>query len=273
MTMPVTRSAVVIVRNEELNLPGLLDNLLDWIDEVVLIDDGSTDKTGQIARDAGPKVRLIDHPMIPEKGFAGQRNAGIETATSEWLLHLDCDERISSELRAEIVAKTENTELNAMRYTRLNYFMHRPMRYGGWASWNRPQIARKGMHHFTGLVHETCVIEGGDAATGQLNALMHHLNDHDFAQRLAKSTQYSQMEADKLIERAETVRPASLLTKPLREFVKKYVVQQGFRDGVPGLVAALHGATSIFRIRALAWDHQNAIPREKLEQPFRKSEF
>lgn len=261
-------SAVVIIRNEELNLPGLIQNLLGWIDEIVLVDDGSTDNTHQIASEAGDTVKLIAHPMTEECGFAGQRNAGIEAATGEWLIHLDCDERISPELRDEIVELTQQSALNALRYRRLNYFMHRPMRFGGWEKWNRPQIARAGFHQFTGRVHESCEISGGEEKIGQLSAVMHHLNDHSFAQRLGKSTQYSQMEANKLIEAGELIRPISLIVRPVLEFVKKYVLQQGFRDGVPGLIAATHAATSIFRIRALAWDEQNKIPRSILEQNF-----
>lgn len=269
MTNPIRRSAVAIIRNEELNLPGLIRNLSGWVDEIVLVDDGSTDGTHQIAAEAGEIVNLIAHPMTKEGGFAGQRNAGIEAATGDWLIHLDCDERITPELRAEIIEKTADTTLNALRYKRLNYFMHRPMRHGGWDSWNRPQIARAGFHRFTGIVHETCEIDGGEAKIGQLNEIMHHLNDHDFGQRLAKSTQYSQMEADKLIASGQRISPGSLVTRPLREFVKKYLLQQGFRDGVPGLIAACHSATSIFRIRALAWDHDNKIARQELEDQFR----
>lgn len=268
MIEPIRLSAVVIIRNEELNLPGLVANLAGWVDEIILVDDGSTDGTHQIAAAAGERVKLIDHPMTKEGGFAGQRNAGIEAASGDWLIHLDCDERITAALRAEIQQKTGEPALNALRYRRLNYFMHRPMRHGGWETWNRPQIARAGAHRFTGVVHETCEIDGGDSMIGQLDAVMHHLNDHSFSQRLAKSTQYSQMEADKLIASGQLVSGGSLVTRPFVEFVKKYIIQQGFRDGVPGLVAAIHSATSIFRIRALAWDHQHKISRQTLEDQF-----
>ncbi len=268
MTEEIRLSAVVIIRNEELNLPGLIANLSGWVHEIVLVDDGSTDATRRIAAEAGSPVKLIDHPMTKEGGFAGQRNAGIEVASGDWLIHLDCDERITPALRAEIIARTRDPALNALRYRRLNYFMHRPMRHGGWETWNRPQIARAGAHRFTGQVHEACEIDGGPSAIGQLEAVMHHLNDHSFAQRLAKSTQYSQMEAERLLANGKPVSAGSLIWRPLVEFAKKYIAQQGFRDGVPGLVAAIHSATSIFRIRALAWDELNKIPRQDLEDQF-----
>jgi len=185
---------------------------------------------------------------------------------------MDCDERLSPELANEILATLPDSTLNAYRYKRLNYFMHRPMKHGGWDTWNRPQIARRGAHKFENKLHEKCVIQGGDAKTGQLQGLMHHLNDFSLTQRFEKSAQYTAIEADR-IESQGPVRTRSLWLQPVREFLKKYLVQKGFLDGVPGFVAACHSTTAIFRAHALAWDRQNAIPRERLERPHQRDEY
>ncbi|MEE4208571.1 MAG: glycosyltransferase family 2 protein [Parvularcula sp.] len=256
-------TAVVITRNEERNLPGFLANVRQVADEVIIVDDGSTDATVQIAQTAGGYVRLISRTM-GEGGFAAQRNAGIDAAKGDWILNMDCDERLSPDLVDELCATLPDTKLAAYRYRRLNYFMHRPMCYGGWASWNLPQIARRRAHRFEGRLHETCVIEGGEAMIGQMSGVMHHLNDFDLAQRFSKSAQYTAMEADRIAANG-TVPVSALWWRPLREFLKKYLAQQGFRDGVPGFVAAMHSATAAFRAYALAWDRQNALSRKELE--------
>ena len=258
-------SAVVICRNEARNLPGLLRSLTSWVDEIVFVDDMSDDASPEIAARAGGLVRVLRRPMT-EAGYAGQRNAGIDAATGDWLLHLDCDERVTPALAREIRARIREPGANAFRYRRRNYFLHRPMRHGGWASWNRPQLARRGRHRFAGALHESCCVEGGEADIGQLEGVVLHLNEASFAERLAKSARYVSMDADALARSGARVGGPSLISAPLLAFAKRYVLQRGFLDGVPGLIAALHSATAVFRTRALVWDRQNAIPREELER-------
>ena len=262
---PLDLTALVISRNEEANLPGLIANLRGLVTEIVIVDDRSDDATRAIAEAAAPFVRFVARPMDPDAGFAGQRNHALSLAATAWVIHMDCDERVSRDLAGEMRATLPGSTLNAYRYTRLNYFLNRPMRHGGWNSWNRPQICRRGAHRVTGRLHEACEIDGGDAATGQMRGLMHHLNDHDFAQRLGKSAQYSAMEADRLLASGRRVRARDLAMRPVLEFGKKYVAKQGFRDGVPGLISALHSATAAFRAHALAWDRQNPADRSAIE--------
>ncbi|MEM9341978.1 MAG: glycosyltransferase [Pseudomonadota bacterium] len=260
-------TAVVITRNEEQNLPRFLENVLPWADEVVIIDDGSTDRTPQIAKAAGAKVTFVHHAMSGD-GYAGQRNVGIEHASHNWLLHLDCDERVPAPLKREIDRRLQDTDMNAFRYRRQNYFMHRPMHHGGWTSWNRPQLARKGCHKFVGALHEACEVDGGAARIGQLEPPMAHLNEDGFAARLAKSQKYVAMSAKKRLAEGGRIRATSLFTGPAKEFLKRYILQRGFLDGVPGLIAGMHAATSEFRTSALVWDAQNAIQRGTLESAY-----
>lgn len=264
-------SAVAIMRNEAANLPGLLRNLSGRVNELVLVDDGSTDDSVNIARKAGDWVRVVPHRMDDLQGFAGQRNAGLAVATGDWVLHMDCDERLSDDLFDEISCALPGTLRNAFRYRRLNYFLHRPMHYGGWNSWNRPQLARRGAHRFEGRIHEACVVDGGDSAIGQLSAMMHHFNDPDLAYRFSKSARYVEMEADRLREAGRRMGLMDLSVAPVMIWIKKYILQRGLLDGIPGLIAAIHSATAEFRIRALVWDQQNRIERGELEDRFRRT--
>jgi hypothetical protein len=105
---------------------------------------------------------------------------------------------------------------------------------------------------------------------GQLQAPMLHFNDESYAERMRKSMQYCQFEADKLLVKQYSVSPFDLFIKPILEFIKKYIYRMGFKDGTPGLISAIHAACATFRALALVWDAQNHIPREALEANINK---
>src|SRR6056300_1417881 len=95
---------VAISHNEEVDLPGFLDHLISWVNEIVIVDDGSTDATEQVALSYGTKVKFIKSKRLANEYYSDQRNKGITHAKSEWLLHMDIHERVTKELYSEIVA-------------------------------------------------------------------------------------------------------------------------------------------------------------------------
>jgi glycosyltransferase involved in cell wall biosynthesis len=264
-----TLGIVAISRNEERDLPGFLGHLLPWVDEIVIVDDGSTDKTKEIIQRAGNKVKLIEHAMSTSGGFAEQRNIGITACQADWILNMDIDERVTPELAQEILARISSTDLNGFRYRRLNFFFQRPMKAGGWEGWNRAQLARRGNHSYVNRLHERCVIQGEPESVGQLKGVMWHLNDENYKERMAKSFKYSLAEAERVLEKGKNISWITIITRPVFEFIKKYFLKLGMLDGIPGLIAAMHSADAVFRAHALAWDEQNQTSREKLEETIR----
>ena len=264
----MTIAAVALCKNEEKDLPAFLANCNEWADEIILVDDGSTDGSREIA-EAHASVRFISHPM-GQTGFAGQRNVGIESAVSDWILHLDVDERLGPELFKEMQEAVKQSNRNAFRYRRINFFLHREMKGGGWVGWNRPQLARRGFHHFEGSIHEQCVVEGGDEAIGQLGGSIWHLNDEGYEERMRKSVQYATAEAHRLMDSGRRVTAWGMCWQACRSFMVKYIYKRGFLDGMPGFISALHGADATFRAHALAWDLQNRIDRKTLENEMQK---
>lgn len=257
---------VAISYNEEVDLPGFINHLLTWVDEIVIVDNCSTDKTRDQALAAGAKIKFVSHGQSPEGGYGEQRNIGIAHSDSEWLLHMDIDERVTPELAREIMNSISETHLNAFSYYRKNFFLHRSMKAGGWNTWNKPQLARRGFHHFVNNLHEVCIIEGGEKKIGQLKSKMWHLNDNCFKERLAKSFNYTGIEAEKIVQSKKKVTSVDLILRPVLEFFKKYIFKKGFVDGVPGLIAAIHSADATFRTYAIAWDLQHKISRTALEE-------
>ena len=259
-------SAVAICKNEEVDLPGFLSCLQPWVSEIVIVDDGSTDRTLEILDRAGEKVKVVHRTLDEEGGFSAQRNAGIEAATGEWLLHLDIDERITPELAEEIQNVVSDTTKNGFKYRRLNYFLHHPMRYGGWQFWNRPQFARKGRHHFINAIHEECVIEGGEDKIGQLDNPVHHFIDDGYVERVKKNMQYMQLSGKQILARGIKVSWYHLLLHPLYRSLQSYFLHQGWREGTRGFLFAIYIFSSTFNWWAFAWEKQNRISRESLEE-------
>jgi glycosyltransferase involved in cell wall biosynthesis len=260
---------VAIARNEEEDLPRFLEHLLPWVDEIVLVDDGSTDRTVALARAAGPKVRCLVSPRRPGEHYSDQRNKGIAAARSDWLLHMDVDERVTPELAVEIRAAIREADKDGFRFRRQNFFLHRPMRGGGWQRWNLVHLARRERFRFGGLMHETCLLEAPPERVGQLRGRMWHLNDRDFGERLRKSLTYGAVEAKDWLRTGRRAGLRHLLLRPLGVFAKTYALRGGWRDGVAGLIWSLHAAGAAFRVAALVWDRQHPQSRAALEDALR----
>ncbi len=261
-----TIAVVAIAKNEEIDIVGFLEHLLPWVDEIVIVDDGSTDNSVAILEAAGNKVMIVSREMDKEAGFSGQRNAGIDAAKSDWLIHMDIDERVTPELADAILHKVQDEDLNGLRYRRLNFFLHHPMRFGGWQNWNNPQVARRGHHRFRNRIHEVCEIEGGDEKIGQLEGWMWHLNDQDFVERVSKNLQYMQFSGQEILDKGTKVRWYHLCLYPAYRALRSYIFEGGFREGTRGLLFALHTFSGTFNWYAWAWDRQNQIERSELEQ-------
>ena len=259
-----TVAAVAIAKNERRDIVGFIENVRRVVDEVVIVDDGSTDGTLEFLRTCGLPVTLIERRLEPEGGFAAQRNAGLDAATADWLIHMDIDERITPELARDIHAAIADTPMNGFRYRRLNFFLHRPFPAGGWQSWNNPQLGRRGHHRFVNAIHEAVEVEGGDAMTGQLTGMMWHLNDDSYIERISKNVNYAPATARGIMARGR-VRWWHLLTAPTTAFLKAYVLRGAWRHGTHGLIFGIHVFTAKFNAYATAWDMQNTIARTSIE--------
>lgn len=265
MTTP-TLSAVAISYNEEKDMPGFLANFLPWVDEIILVDDGSTDSTEDLAKAAGKKVKFIRTPRKEGEYFADQRNKGVAAASGDWILHLDVDERATPEFAKEVLKVITSEEYSAYKYRRRNYFLNRPMKGGGWADWNQVHLAKREVLKFSGMFHEVVELSCSEGCVGQLKGEMLHINDDDYTERLRKSAKY-QAELVKWVRENEgQIGGKQIIWSFVREFLGKYIAKSGYKDGTPGLIWAFHAASAAVRVRGLVWDEQNRVSREELEE-------
>ena len=261
---------VSISYNEEKDMPGFLDHLLPWVDEVVIIDDGSTDATKALALSSGERVRFLVSPRKDGEYYSHQRNKGIDVSISDWLLHMDIDERVPPDLAREIQAAIQDRSKDAYRFKRLNFFLHRPMRGGGWQDWNNVHLARRDVLRFGGMYHEDHIVNVPAERVGQLQSKMWHLNDNTYLERMGKSYRYCQEIAQRIKSRGRKIHWYDLFLAPLKEFVSKLIIKKGCRDKTIGLLWALHASCAMFRACALVWDEQNRLDRSVVEEVFRE---
>jgi glycosyltransferase involved in cell wall biosynthesis len=232
-------SATIITLNEEHNIAGALLSV-SWADEIIIVDSGSKDRTLEICRGFTDKVFHRDW-----SGFVDQKNHAVGKASNDWVLSLDADERISSELREEILReRNSGFRKDGYRIPRRARFMGRWILHGDWYPDCQVRLfdRRKGRWR-GGRVHESVSVEG---TTGRMRAEIHHYTYRDFSEYLGKLETYSSLAALDYRERGRKAASWMLLAKPLGVFVKAYLVKGGFRDGSAGFAVAVMGAVSVF---------------------------
>lgn len=268
---PCRISVVTIARNEEQDLPGFLESFLPWANEVVIIDDGSTDRTCEIAERAGERVKLVRSPRAPGEGFCHQRNKGIAAASGDWLLHVDVDMRATKALSREIAAAVYVASIDAYEFGIVHFFVNRRLRYGGAQSWCKRWLVRKGLGRFDGVVHEQLELPTS-ARVGRLEQRMWHLGDGDFSERLRKNVTYSELEAARLIERGGRVTLAGSCWSGAKAFLRTYLLQRGICDGRAGLFWALYVWSGTVNRGLLTYDRLHPASRAELERLVREED-
>jgi glycosyltransferase involved in cell wall biosynthesis len=270
-------SVVIITFNEEANLARTLESVkplvADGKGEIIIVDSGSTDRTVEIAKSFGAKVFIEEW-----KGYAAQKNSAIDKATGDWILSLDADEEVDSELSRELTGHGADRVLPGRRsqewcltmenagkdlltgspvglvIRRKNYFMGRWMRRGGF--WPDPKLRlfRRGSGSFEDrAVHEDVRVNGPTKLI-PYGALVHHsyftLSDY-----IEHMNRYSSLGAE-MVAAKGTVRFSviNIVLRPLATFIYNYFFRLGFLDGREGLLLHLYHAVYVSWKYAKAWE-------------------
>jgi glycosyltransferase involved in cell wall biosynthesis len=220
------------------DVADVLDDCLTSIsfaDEVlVLVDAATRDATREIARRRGAHLeeRVFD-------SFAGQRDAALELARGDWVLFVDADERVTPELRAEVLDILQDPhDCRGFWIPRANVLLGRVVRHAGWWPDYQLRLVQRGAAQYDPrrVVHELPIVDG---TVGHLQHPFVHLNYRSIGEFIFKQERYCRLDARRWLLTYGRPRARALAGQPLREFWRRYVTLQGFKEGPLGLLLCL----------------------------------
>lgn len=223
-------SVVIITCNAARDLPACLDSVA-WAAEVVIVDSGSTDGTALVAQNHG--ARWIEQVWL---GFGQQKQFAVASAGHDWVLCLDADERVSDALRQSLQACFAEGEPRgaAYEFARCNRFLGRDLRHGeGYPDFGVRLFDRRVARWSDDAVHEKVLVP---TSPGRLAGDLMHDSAETLSRYLDKQNRYSSLAAEIAVASGRRVGVRQLLFSPLWRFIRFYLLRQGFRDGLPGLI-------------------------------------
>jgi (heptosyl)LPS beta-1,4-glucosyltransferase len=249
-TRRVTLAVALIVKNEAQNLAACLDSVAGWVDEIVILDSGSTDATEQIAR----RYTQAFYSSTDWPGFGPQRQRAQTHVTADWILWLDADERVTPELRASIEAVLQNPPDNTIyQVARLSWAFGQFIRHCGWYPGHVERLHPRTLTQYdNALVHESLVLPPG----AKLETLQGDLLHYTYAtvdEHLRKSAGYAIAWAE---QREAAGKKGSLATATLHavaRFFRTYFLRLGILDGRAGFLLSVMAAQSVFNKYACLW--------------------
>ena len=242
-------TVIVPMYNVEDRIAECLESV-KWADEIIAVDSFSTDQTIQIAKNYTDKV--LQHKY---KSYAQQNNWALDYASHPWVMVVDSDERVSTELKEEIIMMLEKeTNYNAYRIKRQNYFLGKKVRFCGWQKDEVRRLFKKNFARFSdSQVHPKVEVDG---TVGKLKSKLLHYPAVNLGDFLEKTQRYALWAAKDRAKKTKKVRWYHLTLRPGFRFFKQYVLRLGFLDGITGLVICSIATYSVFLKYAMLWEMQ-----------------
>lgn len=251
-----TISIVLSVRNEEEKIERTLA-AIGWADEIIVVDNESTDKTAKLARRYGATViRGKNNPMLNVN-----KNFGFTNAKSDWILSLDGDEVVSPQLADEIRSVTHRSDVVGYWISRKNILFGKWIRHGLWWPDKQLRLFRRGRGAFPCKhVHEYLTVDG---PTADLSSPMMHYNYETVSQFIRKMDEiYTVSEVNNLVASGYRVAWYDAIRFPMSDFLKTYFAQLGYKDGLHGLVLSLLQAMYSLVVFAKLWEREKFGERD-----------
>lgn len=240
-------SCCVVTFNEEHNIRECLESV-SWADEIVVVDGNSTDATRSIACEYTDRVIENDF-----EGHIQQKNFAVDQARNLWVLCVDADERITPELKEEILRVMQDPgELSGFSMPRLVFYLGRFIRHGGWYPDRKLRLFRKDRGKWGGRnPHDHVEIQG---ATENLNGDLLHYTYRNLEDHLERMKSYARIASEEMIREGKRAGIFDIIFRGPFKFLKMYILKFGFLDGVAGLVIAGLGGMSVFLKYAKLWE-------------------
>jgi glycosyltransferase involved in cell wall biosynthesis len=232
-------SVIVITKNEQDNIEDCLESV-KWADEIIVVDSVSTDKTEEICRKYTDKFYVKDWP-----GFGIQKQRALALASHEWILSVDADERVTLDLKDEIIEKiSQDSNTDGYLIPRLSNYLGKDIRHSGWYPDYTLRLVRRQKSYFTSdIVHEKMVVDG---SVNKLKGHFSHYPYRDITHHMQKLNDYSSLSAEKMFANGKYISWPMIFLKALFGFIRAYIFKMGFLDGWQGLVVSISTGVSVY---------------------------
>src|SRR3989344_4068797 len=242
-------SVVVSAYNEEKQINDCLISAKKIADEIIFIDNQSTDATSKIAKKYTKKIfKKVNDPVMIDKN----KNYGFLKASGGWIFSLDADERIPDELASEIKRAVQNTKISGFEIPRKNIIFGKWIENSIWWPDYNVRLFKNGSGKFPlNRVHEKITIKG---TVAKLNNPITHYNYSSISQFIRKLDLYTESESLDFIKSKKDIQWFYALRWPLEDFLKTFFFQRGYKDGFHGLMLSIFQAFYSFVVFAKVWE-------------------
>jgi len=246
----INLSVVVITKNEEDRLSECLESVSGWVDEIIVVDDNSTDSTVEIAR------KFTDRIFIRKMEIEGtHRNWAYQQAKNSWVLSLDADERVTEELKEELInIMSNNSEFTGYSVPRRNYIGSYWVKNCGWYPSGQLKLFRKEKFKYEEVEVHPRVFLDGDC--GHLTKDLIHYSYKDFGDFLNKLNKQTDQEVTKWIKAGKKMTRARFAWRTFDRFMRSYFRKKGYREGFIGFMVAFFAGFYQFISYAKYWERK-----------------
>ncbi len=242
-------SACLTVANEEHTIRRCLESLF-WVDEIVVVDSFSRDRTVEICKEYTDKV--YQHEWL---GYVGQKDLIKKMATHPWILFIDADEEISPQLREEILREFEtgeNRKYAGYEFPRKVFFLGRWIHHGEWWPDIKLRLYLKDKGICTGKEpHDHVIVDG---PVKRLKGCLYHYTYDDITDQIMTLNRFSSIAALGMQKDGRSFFLTDILFRPIFRFFKGYILKRGFLDGIRGFIIAVVSAFGVFLKYAKLWE-------------------
>ena len=241
-------SVIIITKDEEKNISDCLKSV-EWADEIIVIDAESNDKTVELAK-------IFTDKIFTKKweGYVPQKKYALSLASNEWVLSVDADERITPELKNEILNLSPGN-FAGYKIRRKNFLLGKEITSCGWGNDYQLRLFKKEKTDLTDrLVHEGFTVDG---KIGKLKNPMLHYTFSSFTEYFNKINYYTSLKAEELIKQKGKIGGWTIFSHTVSAFILFFINKRGFKDGVRGLIISLLHSVSTMLNYIKLWELQN----------------
>jgi len=232
-------SVIIITKNEEKNIIDCLESV-KWAQEIIIVDSGSNDRTKQISQE-------YTHNFFFHKwqGFGVQKQIALDYATFDWVLSIDADERVTKELKIEIIESINKKDFDGYYIPRLSNYFGKFIKHSGWFPDYTVRLVRRNKAAFSkDMVHEKIKISG---KLGKLENYLIHFPYESFGHHMKKINSYSELGAIQLKKKNYKISWPLIYLKAVSRFFRVIILKFGLFDGWRGFLIAITSSISCYQ--------------------------